>query len=694
MSNKLVPCILYCCLSASIPLSAATAVSACAAYPDAIILNTPTVVTVKAQLGTGPDLLSNSVNVIRLNAQGVAIGIVGTLFDDGAHGDSIAGDGIFSGQFTFNEAQISFVNLAVTAAIRGSLLRIRSSTFTISVVQPQTDITEIAQTQTQAVALYDTLLAQSSAAAARNAVISSLLQQPSVALAQLSSDQHTITIQYKDGLRGAIMTAAPGTSGGRTRPLKPRSFPRFGVCPFPAGLARVAAGLILAPFYDRFTPYDGSYEIASSFVGSCVNAGGQPVVNENVTIDLLATLTRYSIIAIYTHGGILQGASGEEAALATRIPYTTQTYNTYISDFKALRLQQCNVDGTPGTFICATAGFFNNISKVEKFPGSIVFANGCETVGSTPGGFNYTLRDAFLGNGANTYLGWKDAVSINFNGPIEEAYFNNLTTTSLPLSQRTTGVAYQHLTSVIDPTTQEGYNGSLYQFGNNYKTICDTGVSFTVSSGGYSAADGQALTVLLPPSQNGATITLTTTSGGDLSLDGVPVMSLIPGGNTTVEATEGSHTLALTQGSMTTQSQIIVTRNSITLNCPYVAQAGSVVTCSAYLSLPTGIQIDGFDFGVAVTSLGQALGLTTGLSFTDAIGPVFKGNGPNFLAVVWQDLTPPLQGNVTLGTFTFVIPVLSSGSYSVGITGGGGALGYTLVPLAFSAPVTLVVLPE
>ena len=167
MSNKLVPCILYCCLSASIPLSAATAVSACAAYPDAIILNTPTVVTVKAQLGTGPDLLSNSVNVIRLNAQGVAIGIVGTLFDDGAHGDSIAGDGIFSGQFTFNEAQISFVNLAVTAAIRGSLLRIRSSTFTISVVQPQTDITEIAQTQTQAVALYDTLLAQSSAAAAR-----------------------------------------------------------------------------------------------------------------------------------------------------------------------------------------------------------------------------------------------------------------------------------------------------------------------------------------------------------------------------------------------------------------------------------------------------------------------------------------------------------------------------------------------
>jgi hypothetical protein len=472
----------------SVPILAAPSITVPTPYPDAIAVNSLVVVTIKAQIGTDPTLIRNSVNVVRLTpAAGQTLGVIGNLYDDGTHGDSVAGDGIFSGQISFTEPQIGAVELVISAAVRGSLLRIRSNTFSIAVVQPATDVDIIPQIQSQASQLYDTLLSQSGSTAARTAVIAFLLQQIGVSSAGLSSDGQTISIQYTNGIRGMISTAPNGTSGGARRsfaalPTKTK------ICPLPATTAASTSAMwtrnaiILAPFYDRFSPYDSSNIIGSDLGNVCVGAT-QPILNENVTIDILKTLTRYSIIALYTHGGIGFGANGEEIAVCTRIPFNSVTQNQYLDDFVNYRLQPMTVDGTPGTFISATASFFQHYANVEKFPSSIVFANACKTIG-TDNAFNYTLRDAFLNNGASTYLGWKNAVSINFNGPTEQAYFDQLTNTSVPASERTTGSAFALLPNgTTDPTQQEGTYASLYIFGDQNKTICPTWSHFSLSGG-------------------------------------------------------------------------------------------------------------------------------------------------------------------------------------------------------------------
>jgi hypothetical protein len=73
------------------------------------------------------------INLMRVNERGKSIGALGRLYDDGTHGDASAGDGTFTGRFSFNEPNPVNIHLVVTIAYRGKLLRMRSPAFTISV---------------------------------------------------------------------------------------------------------------------------------------------------------------------------------------------------------------------------------------------------------------------------------------------------------------------------------------------------------------------------------------------------------------------------------------------------------------------------------------------------------------------------------------------------------------------------------
>jgi|SRR5271157_3423596 len=99
------------------------------ASPARIFPNQATTVTVTVHVSADPQLIPSSVNLIQVTAQGQPLGVLGSLYDNGTHGDLQSGDGIFTGQFTFNSA--ATIYLQATAAYRGT--RVKSRTFSVDV---------------------------------------------------------------------------------------------------------------------------------------------------------------------------------------------------------------------------------------------------------------------------------------------------------------------------------------------------------------------------------------------------------------------------------------------------------------------------------------------------------------------------------------------------------------------------------
>jgi hypothetical protein len=92
--------------------------------PAFIVVNTPTAVTVTASVA-GSGLIGNSVNLLRLGASGTQPTILGVM-------QSTVG-GIYSIQKSFDETASGQVQLEVSAAFRGTLLRMLSGPISIPV---------------------------------------------------------------------------------------------------------------------------------------------------------------------------------------------------------------------------------------------------------------------------------------------------------------------------------------------------------------------------------------------------------------------------------------------------------------------------------------------------------------------------------------------------------------------------------
>jgi hypothetical protein len=115
------------------PLSAAQpTVGPAAATPTVIAVNTPTQVTVTVQI-TDPTLLPGGVNLLRLDSTGKTIAIIGLMYDDGTHGDAVAGDRVFSRTITLNEPTTGTAYFEASAAFKGVLKRTLSSPITLSI---------------------------------------------------------------------------------------------------------------------------------------------------------------------------------------------------------------------------------------------------------------------------------------------------------------------------------------------------------------------------------------------------------------------------------------------------------------------------------------------------------------------------------------------------------------------------------
>ena len=100
---------------------------------DSVEVGKATVLTMKANLPTNPNLIFDSVTVIRYNSNDQSGLQLGRLYDDGTHGDQVAGDFVFTTQITFNEPQPGSFLLKASVAYRGKLTRVFSQTRSVIV---------------------------------------------------------------------------------------------------------------------------------------------------------------------------------------------------------------------------------------------------------------------------------------------------------------------------------------------------------------------------------------------------------------------------------------------------------------------------------------------------------------------------------------------------------------------------------
>jgi hypothetical protein len=126
-------------------LSAAPSITAVAATPLSIGVNSPTTVVITASI-TDPLLLPESVTLLRLSSDGSGSAtVVGILNDNGVAGDAVAGDHLFTSSLQLDESYPGPIAFEVTAAFIGTLRRVISSPVTI-IVQGLTLATVVTNT--------------------------------------------------------------------------------------------------------------------------------------------------------------------------------------------------------------------------------------------------------------------------------------------------------------------------------------------------------------------------------------------------------------------------------------------------------------------------------------------------------------------------------------------------------------------
>jgi len=123
------PFALFLSAALALQLHAAPTIGTVRVSQTTAIIGAPTQVTVEASI-TDPTLITGGANLLQINSNGTTT-ILGALHDDGLNGDHFGGDLVFTLVVTLNSPVASQVQLQVSAAFKGVLARVKSSTMSV-----------------------------------------------------------------------------------------------------------------------------------------------------------------------------------------------------------------------------------------------------------------------------------------------------------------------------------------------------------------------------------------------------------------------------------------------------------------------------------------------------------------------------------------------------------------------------------
>ncbi len=393
------------------------------ANPDGIFVDEPTLVTTIAEINSDPDLIEEEITLERLNEFNQPIEFLGYLHDDGLEGDVTANDNIYTLELNLDESEASEIKFRVFAEYITIPTTISSDIFTVDAVIPisEEEFETILEVEEAAKQEFERLREQHSDDRARQLTVNWLKRQYGVEDAGISSDNDTIWILFTSGLEGGITTHPVGMKGSPSATSTE-----------PPVIPETTNAIVLAPFFDEFSPLDESDYIAQKL--SQLWSPVSTIKNSAVTVGLMKTLSQYAVVSISSHGSI---NSKDQVQIFTREKATPSNRLKYIFDLMAGRIRVSIVNG----YYMITPSFIRHYG--HKYPRSLIYISACFSKAKV----NETMSNAFLDKGAYTYFGYDDIVFPDFAYGIGTRLFNYL------LEDRmTAGNAFIALGDKIDPS--------------------------------------------------------------------------------------------------------------------------------------------------------------------------------------------------------------------------------------------------
>jgi hypothetical protein len=255
-------------------------------------------------------------------------------------------------------------------------------------------------------------------------VLSWLRHQSAVQRALVGRDGRTLEIHFRDG--GEILLLSRWTGRTAINALGGVHLPRIGFHTSPRSNPAAHASpraAVLEPFQTELhlPPNAGDPEVST-----LQSAGFQvdQATDQQVTVDLMATLSQYNVVYSHTHTGTGSGgggviATGEQVSCT---PYTS-------SDGTVTTV---GVAGTNQCYYAITARFITQ--RMGNFPAhALVFINGCALLNATD------VFQALSGKGAGVFLSW-DQDSATYDDYLSAAAFFNQMSSGMTVSAALQGL--------------------------------------------------------------------------------------------------------------------------------------------------------------------------------------------------------------------------------------------------------------
>jgi len=389
--------------------------------PDETSINTPTTITVTAEVGA-ENLYISSVAAYEVDAAGKPIAYLCRMYDDGTHGDETEADTVFTCQFSVYKPAATKTYVRVTAAYSRDRNRYLSSNMEINIYEPipnetvNNAVSELQHIENN----FSTYLNLYDVDTARQLVLQDALNNPSNTAAELCGD-NLCTI-YEDKIRGiAFLSDA----------INPTDQGSINVSSLPANIKNPGNNklLIYGPGYSN-----GQDKIVDHAQTAFNNAAHMtfdpdpPVImkDTNASLDLVNNWGDYGTVIIHTHGGYWSVGDQNSVVIVTGTTVNDANNQTYAADLAQ--------DLTTNPPTLARLGVSSNkyviypsyITKhANSMKNTFFYLGACESMRDD------SMWDALKDKGAKVAFGWSQTVYRSFN----ETKFQELIDPMLPTDQ-------------------------------------------------------------------------------------------------------------------------------------------------------------------------------------------------------------------------------------------------------------------
>lgn len=376
------------------------------ASPHEAFINTPTTITVSAEVGA-QNLYISSVRLYETTKTGQPIRLLTSMYDDGTHGDAIAADTVFTGQFSLNNAAEAKMYVQVTAAYQGDRNRYLSGILEVSVFKPLSDgvVNDLKAVISDLTQQFNGFLASNSLQTARELTVQAAKNNPDISDVVLSGD--SFSFLYKKELIGIVFVGDPSiqrNEGGLSSlPSNVKNPGSNKVLLYSPGYNGTHNGRMNVPADTAKTGFDSSAYFTTAPKPLDITA------DASASLDLVKSWGNYGAIQVNTHGGyvnnpitnknevvILTGTDGDSNYASTCSDNTE-----LCKDYKAGRI---------GVFLNKIAFFPSYVTEhTNSMKDTFLYFDACESL------HDDSLWNALRNKGAKVAFGWTKSVCRTFD---------------------------------------------------------------------------------------------------------------------------------------------------------------------------------------------------------------------------------------------------------------------------------------